>query len=501
MSFAHASGVAADYAAWFAVFESFITGIGWTVESGSGTTDLIIRSLGEEGAYTMLWAHVRVIGAGIRFDVQDDLAGTHVTTSTAHLTLPVGAFEYWMNGDMEFINVCTRNVGLAWDYAGFGCLWEFALGLPDETYKMVANQDIIAGTILRWHTGAWDGNLQIWNDPNAATLRVHPQDGSLTFMGLFMHFDTEIAGQIPHISGQLTPTVALLTLITTADLGVETAWIVMQDFTTRHFAMRTGGAQPAGVSEGEFGHQEVIADEQVHFIETLLPAFMVARGWTDLGTAGVYTVSRLFYSTGESGADDIYLGVAWDMGVTDWLRIFVQDDAVGTHRTTTVYCLLEEYSWPHQFQLMGDRDCLLIACEPYTTIRYILWGGKLIPGAPGLDCAYHMATYSNYVAGGGPRLLRDCDGNWDQVVNVVQGSAQTQPSSPNDFDGLTSVMWPIWLRDARAAGGSVMVGQFQYLYHINSIYGFTRGDAIPVEDRDYEAIASALGTFFAVRKV
>jgi len=225
---------------------------------------------------------------------------------------------------------------------------------------------------------------------------------------------------------------------------------------------------------------------------------MTGIGWTDLGSAGIHTESRLFYSTGESGTDDIYVIVSWLDGANDNIYIYVQDDAVGTHRTAANGCLCQNTQFPMQNHFIGDRDCLLIALDSLGADRFVLWAGKMIPGAPGLASPFAMATYCN--ATDTRLLLRDCDGNWLQTFLLQVGNIQTKPSSPSAFDGLTNVIWPLWARDTPAAGGSVIVGQFQYLYHIDSDYGFHRGDKIPVEDRNYMVCRSAavLG-WFAVR--
>lgn len=489
MPFAYAAGSVNSIAEFFTIFEAFITGIGWTVEAGSGTTDMIIRSLGEEGAYTMLWAHVRMDGAttGVIMDVQDDLAGTHVTTTPIWLTLAPYPCDYWMNGDMEFINVCVRTATPTWDYCGIGCLWEYALDLPDETYKMCASVRPTGGTMLRWHTGAWDVGIAGWSDTLSATLRTHPQDGSFTFMATFIGDDTQIAGQIPHISGVINATFAAGTqLVTTEDEGGATTWIVVADdlfATTGRFCMRTGGVLPIGTSEGSFAHEEALSLTPTELINNELTDFMTGLGWTDLGSAGIHTVSKLFYSTGETGADDIYIIVAYALGANDFIYVYLQDDAAGTHRTAFCQLYCDTNIFPMLYHLCGDKDCLLIARSTGGNERDFIWAGKVIPGAPDLDCTYHMLAYSNYLPHA--RLLRDCDGNWAQGFTIQIGFAQTEPSSPSLFDGITNVMWPIWARDTRAAGGSVMVGQLQYVYHIDSTYGLCKGDKVPVEDRNY----------------
>lgn len=496
MAFSYVTGTAADIPAWFAAFETFVTQIGWTVMSGAGTDNIIIRSLGEEGNYTMLWAHIRNLAGVIRFDVRDDQAGTHVTTSGAAYT-PNLNFDYYMNGDLEFINVIIQRADLAWRYGAFGCLWEFALDLPDETYKMVALGQVTAGTILHQYTGAWDVNITFYDAPEATGLRVHPQDGSLTFMGLYCNRDDRNAGQVPHVSGECSNTVAAGTVVTTEDESGETEWLVVQETGARRFIMRTGGDLPAGTPEGRFVYEFMESYTQDAFINTDLPAFMTGVGWTDLGPAGLYTHSRLFYSRGETGADDIYIIVAWENAANDLLHVFVQNDAVGTHRTTPATMTLENYYFPIAMHMVGDRDCLLMLLNSMSADDVLWWAGKLIPGQPGLDCAFHMATCCPL--GGDYRLLRDCDGNWAQAYTMIVGNAETQPSSPNLFDDLTYVLWPIWARDARAAGGNVMVGQFQYLYHLNSTYGYARGDTVPVEDRDYKVFNAGAFPWYAIR--
>jgi len=58
MSFKYATGAAASIAAWFAIFENMVTAAGWSVVQGTGTTDIIITSAGEDGTFTKLFARV-----------------------------------------------------------------------------------------------------------------------------------------------------------------------------------------------------------------------------------------------------------------------------------------------------------------------------------------------------------------------------------------------------------------------------------------------------------
>lgn len=81
MAWAHITGEAVSTNDWFATFEAWISAtVGWTIEAGAGTTDLIIRSVSEAGGLTMLWARVWLVGTQIHVELRDDLAGTHVTT-------------------------------------------------------------------------------------------------------------------------------------------------------------------------------------------------------------------------------------------------------------------------------------------------------------------------------------------------------------------------------------------------------------------------------------
>lgn len=196
MAFAYTAGAAEDIKHWFALFESFVKGIGWTVEAGSGTTDVIIRSVGEGGGYTKLEAHVSEFKGAIWFRVVDDPPDRYASIS------PGGAdFDYWINGDADFVNVCVRlfgDQGQEWDYAGFGCLADFSAALQDETGKMAVAGRRGKDIQLDWFNEAWDKNVVRLDDPAAVALEA----GTLDFEPLSVERDAAEVGRLPHVARQ-----------------------------------------------------------------------------------------------------------------------------------------------------------------------------------------------------------------------------------------------------------------------------------------------------------
>jgi hypothetical protein len=504
MSFQYATGTAANIAAWFTAFEAMITAAGWTIVSRVNPTDIIISSSGEDGDFTMLFARVWENANTVTSELRDDAAGTHVTTRGGALNTGAGPFDYWMNCDADWINIGTLHPAPDWSYRGFGCVWSCALDLIDETQQMVILSQIyhigVIATVLRNALGGWDTDFLTYQCQWAETFTAHPVDGSFAFTDIFAAPGQTIYGEIPQVTGRVSPTIANYAVHNTTEAGNTTSWIALQDDRpggTNRYMMRTGGSLSVGADVGEFLYETGTADLPVDLFDTIIPAFMASIGWTDEGNPGFHTYAHLFSSTGESGTDDLYVIISWLDGANDFAYIYVQDDLAGTHRTTFVSNLLEYNSFPMTYHLVGDRDCVMLLTEHQGYFCSSLWGGKVQPAHPNIDCTYHMMTSDSYV--GTHRHLRDRDGNWNQLFAPLSDGAAAANSSPSSIDWRTCLVWPYWAMENLGGGAYDMIGQMKYLHYIGNPGYITAGDEIRIEDRVYKVFYNIPYDWFAIR--
>lgn len=499
VAFVYLAGVTAPGAAdevvdWFATFEVWMLSAGWTVVAGAGTEDVTFRSLGEAGGLTMLYLRVwRDLGNVNRvyFRVQDDLAGTHVTTPVAGGYVDSGGvqFAFWMSGDMDAIIVCFK-LGAGYRHVYAGMVIPFALTVPDETYRMILASDVVAATILRYHTGAWDQDQDLSVSPNMWNNRIDPFDGSFSLTGTYWGTRGNIAGQLKHISGRIQdPALNAEDTIATGRPGATSAWIVLEDLNGVHFAMRTGGVLPIGIPDGTFASVNGAAANGAA-IYAALAGILVALGWTDLGDPGVEDTSRLFFSPGESGAENIYVLFA-SRAVGDQFYIYAQDDAIGTHRVEQ-WEHLRAASYPVNYWISADKDCVMLVVEQAG--GYLLWwSGMTAPFAGGLVAPYpgpSLTEYSMIAAAQGnssrfmpPRGLRAHTGVWGVSVECESdGDAIETDSNPNQFDGITYLVWPVTAIDETV--GTVPMGQMKYLFHSHG-GGIANLDTITVGAKVY----------------
>lgn len=496
MAFQYRAGNAANIAAWFTVFEEMIVAAGWSIVSGSGTTNMIISSLGENGDLTNLFAHVREIAGVIWSDLRDDAAGTHVTTAVSVLTSAGGPFDYWMNADADFVCAVSHDLFPQWRLMFFGHIFGVAL-VANEEQMMAAGAGVwtagpICVTILQDYLLNWDVDMVVQTNQYAASFPIHPVNGSITLCAPWVNFDTQIYGQLPNVA-RMAASVVNGTAIATQDGNRETTWIALQDLAGNRLALRTGGVRPIGLPEGSFAYSTGRANGPAELNDTIIPAFMTGLGWTDLGNPTVHTFGHLYYSRGESGTDDIYVLITWNAGGNDFQYFFVQDDAVGTHRTTGSYTLLDISNFPLTYHLAGDRDSVLLVAGTLGQGKYLLWAGKPEPGNPGLDCTYHMANLDTYVQI--YRQLRNANGLWNQLYTLENDGPSMEPSSASEIDDLTCTVWPMWGMDDIGGPWRIMIGQFTYLYSVAHNNRLTDGDQIRIEGRNYKLFSGGAGTY------
>ena len=135
-------GYATDKANWYALLESFMVGtLGWTVESGSGTEDIVYSSIGESGTDTII-IHLYNVGATVVSGrVQDDLVPTHETSIAYIQYMNSQDFpkHYYFAGDKDCILMVSRNaIGDQEAFMYLGVLVPFSRNLSSTSYKAFA---------------------------------------------------------------------------------------------------------------------------------------------------------------------------------------------------------------------------------------------------------------------------------------------------------------------------------------------------------------------------
>ncbi len=494
---------------WFATFQNWVTSaLEWEVVSGEGTNNLVITSKGEGGEYDQLFLHIWESAPGsVRAEVQNDGAGTQ-TTDEGGILLSGGAqFTYFMAANQEAIAIIFRTGIPNWTCMYVGCVMPFAMNPPDETYTMIATDDTLnACSVLRDYDNTWDVDIVLTDNAVADNFEVCPLNNTFPPTGILAGAAGGIVGQLYHLSGEVGQTAVsglllLDTITTLANAYDTTTWIVLRGSTPLWFCMRTGGALPTGLADSTgYSYETGITSDYTDFIENRISPFLVNLGWVDLGDPGLHDVGRLFYSTGESREDDIFIIVAYSLPAVSYFANYVQDDAAGGNRTpNSVTFPVDQLAFPTRYHLAGDRDCLLWTLEVGQYLNYPNWLGKAVPGDPEAPSTAYSVLCASF-SGTSLRLLRDHTGAWTPATGFFYLDVVTN-TSPNLFDGITNVLWPVGGL-ATGAGGGVRrdyQGTLKYLYQV---HGFTccPGDTIAVADRRYTVLsAGAAGAAWAVR--
>lgn len=481
MAWAHTTGEAASIAAWFAIFEAWIRDtVGWTIEAGAGTTDLIIRSVSEAGGLTLLWARVWQATTHIHVELRDDLAGTHVTTRGEFVETDGVPFVYWLTGDMDaFVIVAKAGRGYTFLYAGL--VEPFALTVPDETYRMVVTgQWNAAATILRHHTGAWD---QDDNSYCADYLRDHwfdQLDQCYAVSGIYFADHADIAGQFYHVScyQRASPSINPEDkLISDWSADAEWTWFRQAGVPTGElWALHTAGTLPVGQPDGlGFAHQRGNTATPLNFFDTVLPNFLTGIGWVvDNQPASAYMHDKRCFSTGESGNELIWCSAMMNNAAPDQIGVGVQDDAARTHFAAR-WSDFDALDFPANYWISGDLDCFIFTLDRAGTYAP-WWTGMAVtntlnaPSTPyKLFCSILASSF----------ILRGHTGTW-VVFNYGTQDDFTPAtlSNPNAYDGTTYLAWPIMFYFAGGLNPFTLLnswGRFKYMFR-------THGGAIAVGD-------------------
>jgi len=451
MAYNYVTGTANDVPNMFALLEAGLVAIGWTVESGTGTTTVVFSSPGELGGRTKLFIRFRrdaVTLGRVWYRVQDDAAGTHFTTETTvyvgHLEAPgAGAvpFQYWIGADKDKV-ILNFKAGAGYTGCYVGIVEPFSLTV-DEEQQMVAiglhmMDQIRNGYVLKADDGAWDQAIR-------ASQLTHsyikdPLDDSVAVFALKedeVAYD-KIVGQPTDVSGRINVLAGVNPedIITTGYAGATSTWIVMGTGTMR-WCMRSGGNVPVGQLEGaHFAHANGVATGQTD-LESKISAFLTAIGWTKVANpTPAFPIDHFWNSPGESGIDDIYIHYRYEED-QDRYEIRATDDTVPSHGTAyqTIDALPGDF--PTYYYLTADRDCFFMTLEVAGVYNWF-WGGMFQTFMP--DPESYATPYKVGVVGTAtPVILRAHNGSWG--LSLGEMTDYYVNSSPNLYDGVTNVVW------------------------------------------------------------
>lgn len=465
---------------WFATFQAWMLGLGWTVAAGGGTTDVYFNSTGEPPGVplTMLFIRVRRDPGNpnrVLIEVTDDIIPTHTTAEAGYLDGAGAQFPFWMSGDMDAIVICWRGGGV-YNSIYAGMVMPFALTVPDETYRMIVTSIQTQGSILRDAGGIWDVDHPLFDNWLIDNCLIDRYDGSLPLGGTYFDQRLNIAGQLKHISCPIfDPAVTVMDVLTTGRAAATSEWLVVQDRIPNRFAMRTGGVLPAGMDDpGAFASVTGVAANYPVLYNTIA-ALLVGLGWTDLGDPGLGNMGRLLFSPGSSGEEEIYAGWANAAGPAgECIWGYVQDDALATHiypGQAQAMCNLDFADFPVNYWISASQNCCVLVWQiaaGYT----LIWTGLVPAFAPGLiapyagPCLSPYQLYSGYQGGGilAPTmggLLLGHDGVWNQPAVFYCDEIPARPSNPSNFDGTTYMVWPFLVSEQIGADFE-MIGQLSF---------------------------------------
>lgn len=504
MAFHHLSGVTTPGAPdsvvdWFAAFEVWITGtVGWIVATGTGTTDLFIRSIGELGGLTMLFVHLwRDVGNPnlIHVEVSDDAVaplGTHSTSEGGTVDSGGVQFAYWMSADKDAL-VIVWKAGAGYKMLYGGLVMPFALTVVDETYQMIANSSLTKASILRRHDHVWDQDDDLYYNTAMRLADKDRDDGSLAIGGTYFGDHADIGGQLKFISCEITePTVTPEDTMTTGQPGATSEWVVLLA-TGKKFALRTGGVLSTGRADGSFASVSGIAGTLAAWFGALV-ALMVGRGWaaTDISGATGFTWDYEFNSAGEDGTEDIWIRVY--CGTPGDIRVFVADSAFGTggrHEIPPRTPKIADTDFPRTYYFSADKDCLVQATQEPLGNYYPIFSGLASVFAPGLSSTYMKSVSMGGFGGVYPAgwILQGHDGAWVEVIACVANGdgVHCTNSQPSNYDGTTYLVWPYVCKE-----GDEVIGQMKYFFTTHG-GGVAQNDTITVGPRIYTVMFPGAG--------
>lgn len=486
---------------WFVLFEAFMTTqVGWTVSRRVSNTEIFLRSGGELGEFTQLYVHVWRVGAGttVRMEVCNDTIPTRQTNEGGFIDSGgANPFAFMITANLDCIIILTPNTN-RFVYAG--ALMPFALDPEDETYYMVATQQLLQASVLRFHDGTWDVDVTNYFEGLSDNMLIDPDTGTFPLFGLVADRYNLIIGQYHLISGKISAVAGIAqgdTITTTDEDGTTTTnWYIFRDNGVNLFAVWTGGDIPYGVEDGSFGFTSGVANTPGDFLDAF-GAFAASLGWTDNGDTGLPLfaagdINRQIHSTGEDGLSDIWVTWSYRAAGPEF-RLHVHDDAAYTHVGFELVGLAAWLPFPMPYLLAGDKDCIAGGIRNCSTGGYeCLWSGKVIPAAPGVSSPYmNIASATLLGTGTGAQVLRNHTGAWNAVAGINHEDVGLRSnSSPNRYDGVSYVLWSDFIH----IGNTQMIGMMKYVYQVHGLV--TQGDLIPIEDQNFVALMYQLTPYF-----
>lgn len=478
---------------WFATLQTWLTGVvGWTIVAGAGTTDIVYRSLGELGGYTMLFVHIWRVGVGntIRMEVSDDVIPTHETNEAGILdTAGANPFLFWMSANLEMIVLCIAN-GAGCRYISAGALMPFALNPADETYHMVATSGQLTASILRASTGVWDVDIGNFGDMSSDNYLTDNLTGTHPIFGMIADQQNTIAGQYHLQSFWVNNALAHGSTLATQDAGGTSTWIILHDNVSNHrFALWTGGVIPTGSPDGAwFGSASGVAATPAGLL-VALDAFAAARGWTTHGDPGFPLVppseNRQYQSVGEDGTRDIWVYLTYNAAANQFWTSADTDGAWSHPAQEQVPW--NALWWPCNYYFAGDRDCLIILVQEAVTNRYYaLYLGIPNEAAPWVDTYSNVLVASVTPFGGAEGMIvqqHAAPPGWAANVFVTERNIWLVNSNANAFDGQTYFVDPLSVGE----GGPYFLGTLKYLYYTDG-GGIAQGDTITVGAQVYTVL-------------
>ena len=180
-----------------------------------------------------------------------------------------------------------------------------------------------------------------------------------------------------------------------------------------------------------FSHRQGIATSINNWFTLFENFITVECGWTVVAGSG--TQNLVLSSAGEGGTYTMLFANVWkDLGNPTYVLAEVQDDAAGTHRTTSAATGFYVDGGSEQFWyfMSGDKDSFVFSFKRGGLYR-TMYVGIIEPyAAAPPDETYHMIV-SNGV--NQARILRNQAGLWDQVSNL-QVCAEVQTAIKQRFD-------------------------------------------------------------------
>lgn len=482
---------------WFATLVAWLTGtVGWTVAATASNVDYTFRSIGEAGLYTMLHVHIWRVGVGntIRMEVCDDIIPTHQTNEGGIMdTLGANPFQFWMSANLEMI-VTAIAEGAGCRYLSGGCVMQFALNVPDETYTMVASNGQNEGSVLRYHTGVWDRD--IWNFGNLLAWRfaVDNLTGAFPLFGMMADQQNNACGQY-HLQSFTCDSLVHGDTVETQDPAGSSTWIALHDNQDGHrFALWTGGVIPTGSPDGTWFGSAAGNALTAQILIDAFAAFAVARGWTDHGDPGFPLVAprinRQFHSVGEDGTRDIWVYLCYDTVTNIFYNCF-STDAIGTH-LANIQTSWAGAGWGANYMFAGDRDCLICALQHNVNLAYYaMYHGLPVEAAPWINAYSNVlvARFSALIGGEGAILeSHNIPGNWGTQCMVTENQTWLLNSNANAYDGLTYFVNPVEVYE----GGWQYLGTLKYINYTSG-GGIAQGDTIQIGAKVYTCMLGNAG--------